>query len=117
MAYEKGKTVHFPLMSDADSDEWDDNISRISIRDWCLVEYQGNMYPAEVQKIVYGKYHVSVMVLAGNNWKWLVIPDEIFYTADKLAKRLNLPFIVNNCGHFGFLGSGNDLMWVQNLCA
>ena len=39
MAYEKGKTVHFPLTSDADSDEWDDNVSRISIKDWCLVEY------------------------------------------------------------------------------
>ena len=43
VAYEKGKTVHFPLTSDADSDEWDDNVSRISFSDLCLVEYQGNM--------------------------------------------------------------------------
>ena len=103
VAYEKGKTVHFPLTSDADSDEWDDNVSRISIRDWCLVEYQGNMCPGEVQKIVCGEYQVSVMVLASNNWKWPVMPGERFYTADKLAKRLKPPFVVNNCGHFGFL--------------
>ena len=66
------------------SDEWDDNVSRISVRDWSLVEYQGNMYPGEVQKIVCGEYQVSV-------------------TADKLAKRLKPPFFVNNRGHFGFL--------------
>ena len=43
------------------------------------------------------------MVLTGNDWKWPVIPDQIFYTADKLAKRLKPPFVVNNRGHFGFL--------------
>ena len=85
------------------TDEWDDNVSRISIRDWCLVEYQGNMCPGEVQKIVCGEYQVSVMVLASNNWKWPVMPGERFYTADKLAKRLKPPFVVNNHGHFGFL--------------
>ena len=86
-----------------DSGEWDDNVSRISVRDWCLVEYQGNMYPGEVKKIVCGEYQVSVMVPTGNNWKWPVIPDEKFYTADKLAKRLKPPFVVNNRGHFGYL--------------
>ena len=103
VAYVKGKTVLFPLTSDVDSDEWDDNVSRIFVRDWCLVEYQGNLYPGEVQKIVCGESQVSVMVPVGNNWKWPLMPDDIFYTADKLAKRLKPPFAVNNRGHFGFL--------------
>ena len=31
VAYEKGKTVHFPLTSDVDSDEWDDNVSEFPL--------------------------------------------------------------------------------------
>ena len=50
VAYKNGKTVHLPLTSDADSNEWDDNVSKISVRDWCVVEYQGNMYPGEVKR-------------------------------------------------------------------
>ena len=89
--------------SDADSNEWDDNVSKHSVGGWCVVEYQGNMYPGEVKKIVCGEYQVPIMVPTGNNWKWPVMPDEIFYTADKLSKRLKPPFIVNNREHFGIL--------------
>ena len=92
-----------PLTSDAHSGEWNDNVLRISVRD-CVSSWISRVTctQGEVQKIVCGEYQVSVMVPAANNWKWPVIP-EIFYTADKLAKRLKPPFVVNNRGRFGFL--------------
>ena len=75
----------------------------VAVGDWWFVRYEGKDYPGEVKKIANFNIQVSVMEPVVQNWKWSTFPDEIFYTRDKLVKKVKPPFTVNNCGHYNFL--------------
>lgn len=74
----------------------------ISENDWCTVEYDGQLFPGEVQAIVGDSYAISVMIRAGAYWKWPSSEDKILYTKDKIKKILNKPVVVNSRGHYDF---------------
>lgn len=42
----------------------------VSVADWVEVEYDGETFPGEVKSIDNKDYLVSVMIRAGNYWKW-----------------------------------------------
>ena len=56
------------------------------------------------------------MVPSGNNWKWPVMPYEIFYTADKTVQETEATLRCQQPWTFWLSGSVNDLKWVQNVC-
>ncbi len=104
-------TVGHVLTEDTDRPQCDesDNGSeaggsscQIGVGDWYAVEYEGKVYPGEVKSITTDDVQVSVMVQAGKHWKWLTIPDEIFYQQDKFVQKLSAPVVINSCGHFQF---------------
>ena len=106
MKQEKGNVVHFALtsdMSDIRAPEDNHKPDDIAVGDWWFVMYEGKCYPGEVRKVVNGDYQVCVMEPAGQNWKWPTVPDEIFYTHEKLVRKVKPLFTVNHRGHYNFL--------------
>lgn len=74
----------------------------IDVDDWCVVNYDGKLYPVVVQAAVADNYEVSVLLRAGKNWKWPDREDKIYYTKSNVIKKLSLPIIVNARDHYKF---------------
>ena len=106
MRLEKGKAECHALTRDAaliDDHCNDANVRmQISVGDWCSVEYDGVAYPGEVKVVEGSELKVSVMIQAGNHWKWPTSPDDVFYPSEKIMKRLDPPVVANHRGHFSF---------------
>lgn len=73
-----------------------------AVSNWCVVEYDGMLYPGEIKAIQGEKYEVSVMVRAGKYWKWPTQEDRIFYCRDQIVKALGPPILVNAREHYDF---------------
>ena len=113
-----GATVVYPLSKDVsatgtdeeETDEVDasgmdeegaDEAFDITVKDWCVVIYDGELYPGEVQSQQGNSYEVSTMAKSGGYWK---IPkeDKIFYTRDKIKQKLAIPILINARGLYKF---------------
>jgi len=70
--------------------------------DWCVVEYDGVLFPGEVKSVKNEHYEVSVKIKSGSYWKWPNSEDKIFYTKDKIVKKLQAPILVNSREHYKF---------------
>ena len=79
-----------------------DNVSGIKVSSWCVVEYDGMHFPGEVRAVEGDDYEISVMVRAGNYWKWPSREDKIFYHKDQIWKKLHPPTLVNLHEHYSF---------------
>lgn len=80
------------------------SIEELEIGDWCLVKYDEEIYPGEVTEKTSSEVKVNVMVKSGKYWKWPNSKDEVYYTMDKVIKKLSRPEVVNSRGHFKFEG-------------
>ena len=63
-----------------EQEQEEDKEEKISVGQWVVVEYEGQVYAGEVKKRE-GDYRVSVMYKAGPLsiwWKWLTPKDEAF---------------------------------------
>lgn len=76
----------------------------LNIGQWCVVKYDGEVYPGEVKEIGDQRdIRVSVMHRAGQNWKWPNPKDDCtFYLKQQIVCRIEEPIIANNRGHFKF---------------
>ena len=77
----------------------------MEVKDWVMVEYDQVGYPGEVvAKEESDDFKVSVMIPAGNHWKWPNPRDAIFYKRSQIVCKLNKPVPINSRGHFNFAG-------------
>lgn len=67
-----------------------------------VVKYDNSYFPGNVTKIENGEFKVDVMMKDGKFWKWPEIKDEIYYTKDKLVRKVNPQSVVNSRGYFKF---------------
>ena len=61
----------------------------LSMGQWVVVNYDGEMFPGEVTHIDNSDVEVSVMHRSANAWKWPRPEDKIFYSKTKLYVSLN----------------------------
>ena len=116
-----GATVAYPLSKDlpatgTGSDEKEtndvgfsetdeegaDEAFDITVKDWCIVIYDGKLYPSEVQSQQGNSYGVSTMAKSGGYWKIKKTEDNIFYTRDKIKQKLAIPILINARGFCKF---------------
>ena len=116
-----GATVAYPLSKDvsatgtgSDEEETDevdasgmdeegaDEAFDITVKDWCVVIYDGELYPGEVQSQQGNSYEVSTMAKSGGYWKIPKKEDKIFYTRDKIKQKLAIPILINARGLYKF---------------
>lgn len=74
----------------------------IQVDNWVVVKYDNSYFPGNVTKIENGEFKVDVMMKDGKFWKWPEIKDEIYYTKDKLVRKVNPQSVVNSRGYFKF---------------
>ena len=76
----------------------------LNIGQWCVVKYDGEVYPGEVMEIGdQGDFRVSVMHPAGHNRKRPIPKDDkTFYLKQQVVQIIEEPIIANNRGHFKF---------------
>ncbi|XP_072398607.1 uncharacterized protein [Diabrotica undecimpunctata] len=74
--------------------------SEINVTDYVIVRYEGEKFPGKVKKISnYNGFFVSAMVESGlNYWKWPSEPDELWYSAEDIVEKINIPTPINNRG-------------------
>ncbi|CAG9831340.1 unnamed protein product [Diabrotica balteata] len=72
--------------------------SEINVTDYVIVRYEGEKFPGKVKKISnYNGFFVSAMVASGlNYWKWPSEPDELWYSAEDIVEKINIPTPINN---------------------
>ena len=70
------------------------------MKDWCIVIYDGELYPGEVQSQQGISYEVSTMAKSGGYWK--KTEDNIFYTRDKIKQKVVIPILINARGLYKF---------------
>ena len=116
-----GATVVYPLSKDlpatrtgSDEKETDevgasemdeegaDEAFDITVKDWCIVIYDGELYHGEVQSQQGNSYEVSTVAKAGGYWKIPKTEDNIFYTWDKIKHKLAIPILINARGLYKF---------------
>jgi len=101
-----GRAVSYTMSKDADSaadeESGQNDDPDVEVKDWCLVEYDNELFPGEVISKIGENYEVSVMVKSGGYWKWPAKEDKIFYTKDTIKKRLEVPIPVNRRGLYKF---------------
>lgn len=112
-------TVVYPLSKDVsatgtdeeETDEVDasgmdeegaDEAFDITVKDWCVVIYDGELYPGEVQSQQGNSYEVSTMAKSAGYWKIPKKEDKIFYTRDKIKQKLAIPILINARGLYKF---------------
>jgi hypothetical protein len=78
------------------------DMDKFAISSWCVVEYDGTLFPGEIKAILGERYEVSVMVRAGRYWKWPTQEDRIPYCRDQIVKPLSPPILVNAREHYDF---------------
>jgi hypothetical protein len=66
------------------------------------VKYDDAIYPGEVTRVVGSEHEVSVMVKAGNFWKWPNTPDKIFYKHDAIVQVISALDVAGSRGQFKF---------------
>ena len=84
----------YAMTKDAKNDP-DKSADEFVVSDWCVVEYDNQLFPGEIQTVVGEKYEVSAMIKAGRFWKWPAQEDRILYLRDQIVKGLNPPILVN----------------------
>ena len=97
--------THLYCMLTSDSDQLTFLFSglKVEVKDWVMVEYDQVGYPGEVvAKEESDDFKVSVMIPAGNHWKWPNPRDAIFYKRSQIVCKLNKPVPINSRGHFNF---------------
>ena len=70
----------------------------ITVKDWCVVVYDGILDPSEDQLQQGNSYEVSTMAKSGGYWKIPKEEDKIFYTRDKIKQKLAVPILINTRG-------------------
>jgi len=118
-----GATVTYPLSKDlpatgtgSDERETDevgvsemdeegaDEAFDITVKDWCIVIYDGELYPGEVQSHSQqgNSYDISTMAKSGGYWKIPKTEEKIFYTRDKIKQKMAIPILINARGLYKF---------------
>lgn len=49
---------------------------------WVIVEYNGQLYPGEVENIIVSNSQVNAMAKTGKYWKWPEAKDLLWYSRD-----------------------------------
>ena len=64
----------------------------LSVGQWCLVNYEGAIFPGEVTQSVGNETEVSVMTKSGTKyWKWPEKEDKVFYSESNIMKLIDPP--------------------------
>ena len=67
-----------------DNEEWADEAFDITVTDWCIVIYDSELYPGEVQSQQGNGYVFYTMTNSGRYWKTPKNEDTTFYTRDNI---------------------------------
>ena len=76
-------------------EEGADEAFDITVKEWCIVIYDGELYPGEVQSQQGNSYEVSTMAKYGRYWKIPKTKDNIFYISDNIKQKLAIPILIN----------------------
>lgn len=76
----------------------------INVRDYIVVDFNGERYPGQVQEIVdsTGEVFCSVLHKSGKNWKWPEKPDIEWYKPNETIRKIEAPVSVSTRGLFAF---------------
>ena len=77
----------------------------LSIGDWIVVKYQGELFPGEITEfggIDGTEIRADVMEKSGKYWKWPQKRDNIFYFCKDVVKKIEPPTVAGNRGQFEF---------------
>ena len=66
---------------------------------WCVVEYDGTLFPGEIRSLQGDDYEVSLMVKGGKYWKWPHLEDTVFFQKQNVQKKLNASKVVSSRVH------------------
>jgi len=58
---------------------------------WCLVQYDGSLYPGEVKSVIGDEYEVSVMMKSGKYYRWPDKPDQLYYQKEDVVRIIQPP--------------------------
>ena len=108
VAYELSKDVSGTGSDEEETDEVNasgmhDEAFDITVKDQCVVVYNGGLYSCEVQSQLGNSYEVSTMAKSAEYWKIPKEKDKIFYTRDTIKQKLAVPILINAKGLYKFL--------------
>jgi len=79
-----------------------DEACDITVKDWCVVVYDGELYPGEVQSQQGNSYEVSTKAKLGEYWKIPKEVEKIFYMQNKINQKLAVPILISARGSYKF---------------
>jgi hypothetical protein len=79
------------------------SVSSLHVGDWVLVQYDQSIYPGEVKTIRDTDIQVSVMVRSGTSFKWPKHEDAIYYSFDKVIRKIERPILKSSRGLYTFI--------------
>lgn len=91
-----------PVAVDVQSEATVDQTLDVTMDEWVLVQYDGNLYPGVVKAIEKGELKVSVMVRSGTRYKWPQVEDAIFYKMKDVIRKLSPPVLMSARGTYEF---------------
>lgn len=79
-------------------------VSMYAVDDWVQVDYNGVQYYGRIVDVdTNSGYKLTVMHPAGRkNWKWPQTADCIYYTEDKVLRKISAPKPIGKRGQFAF---------------
>jgi hypothetical protein len=72
------------------------------LKDWVLVNYDGEQYPGIVTDSTSADYEVKVMRRSGKNWAWPPHEDCIFYSEKNVVRKICAPTTRGSRGQLSF---------------
>ncbi|XP_044754185.1 uncharacterized protein LOC123320469 [Coccinella septempunctata] len=99
--YHDGKTEEIATSSSETTNNTKSNKDRnFKVGDYVVVDYLDIKFPGVIEELQKGKAFVSVMTQSGNNWKWPLKKDILWYDFDEIYEKIEEPVLCNKRGIF-----------------
>lgn len=97
--YVDGDTENASSSSETTNNELNKD-RNFKVGDYVIVDYLNIKFPGVIEDLQKGQAFVSVMTQSGNNWKWPIKKDILWYNFDEINEKIEEPVLCNKRGIF-----------------